>query len=437
MTTQYTWSGNSTFGIEGTNHHEDTLRIENNYKEMGTELAFELHLPTLCITYADLKFANAIGGLQRGYPGSTAYGQTHFNPPINILGNEEVEKFTWIRGSHNVVIGPDETVIYWYPKETLIVPRLRIEEKKTVTTTVTINTLPISLNKPLQIDVSQYADGRSVGGLSIVKAHPQWVEGTLAEIYDLWVRVVDGVTKEPIPEAMIKVYRWDEDTVTGPGKGTMILADKKYTDGTGVARFEQRPSGKLETVVLDLPGRRAVLRSVRPFPGQNVQFTLNAWKMREDKMRYTWKVGDTIWDLAALTSTTTEQIMKMNGISDISMMIPGLEIDLPCFAAIYQMEQGDTFQWLTSAFSYKSTEELALVNGLSSASLLDESREIALPGWHFLYARPGDSVDRLEKLFGCPSGWLRFVGRCFHPDPQLPFTPEVVALPMIDFVNSH
>lgn len=437
MNTQYTWSGNSSFGIEGTNHHEDTLRIENNYKQMGTELAFELRLPTLCVTYANMAFANAIGGLQRRYPDSTIYGQTHFNPPVTISGKEEVEKFTWIRGSHKVVIGPEETVIYWYPRETLVVPRLRIEEKKTVTAALAVNALPITVDKPLQIDVSQYADGRSVGGLSIVRPHPQWVPGTSEELYDLSVSVMDGETRQPVPEARVIVYRWDEDTAAGSGHGTMTLADQKYTDGTGTARFEQRPSGKLETVVLDLSGRRAVSRSIRSLPGQKVQFNLNAWKMKEDTIRYRWRAGDTIWDLAALTSKPPEQILKMNGISDLSILVPGLEIDLPCFVATYRMEQRDTIQWLAEAFCYKSVEELASVNGLSDMLLLDESREIVLAGWHFFYARRGDSVEKIETLFSCPSGWLRFVGRCFHPDPQVPMAPEVIAIPMIDFVNSH
>lgn len=437
MTTHHTWSGNHTFGIEGTHHHEDTLRIENNYAHMGTELAFALHLPTLCITYADMTFANAIGGLQRRYPDSTMYGQAHFNPPVTILGQDEVEKFTWIRGAHQVVIGPEETLISWYPRETLVVPRLRIEVKQAVTATLAIAPLPIAVNRPLQIDVSQYADGRSVGGLSVVQRHPQWVPGPSEEVYDLWVRVVDGDTKEPLPEAKVNVYRWNEDMGTGSGAGTMTLAARQYTDGMGMARFAHRPSGTLETVVLDLPGCRAVSRSLRAFPGQQVHLSLNAWTMRQETLRYTWKAGDTLWDVAALTASTPEQILHLNGIADPVILVPGLEIDLPCFAATYGLEPGDTSQWLAAAFGFKSVEELALVNGLSDVLRLDESREIVLAGWHFFYARPGDSVAKLESLLSCPSGWLRFVGRCVHPDPQLPMAPEVIAIPTTDFVRAH
>ena len=98
---------------------------------------------------------------------------------------------------------------------------------------------------------------------------------------------------------------------------------------------------------------------------------------------------------------------------------------------------GHTTEWLAEEFCFKNVDELTSINGLSDPLLLDESREIVLAGWHFFYARPGDSAEKIEKMFTCPSGWLRFVGRCFHPDPHLPMAPEVIAIPKIDFVGSH
>ena len=439
MTSQpdFVWNGKHEFSIEGTDHHEDTLRIENNYKDKGIEQPLELHLPTLCITYAVMGFANAVGGLQRGYPGSAVYGPAHFNPPVEISGEQDVEKFTWIRGSHKVVIGPDETVIYWYPKNVLVIPRLRVEEKEPVVVFVAVNAMPVAVDRPLQIDVSQYADGRSTGGLRIEKQHPKWVPDVIPETYDLWVRVMDGEAGAPIPEAKLNIFRWDEGAQPPSGTGCMQLIDQLYTDGSGAVSSQQRPSGQVEAVVLNIPGWRAVVRSFRSFPAQNVNFYMTAWKMRENVIRYTLKSGDNLSDLAAYAGCTSESILIKNSLSDASLLVPGLQIDLPCFAGTYRLEEGDNFQWLAEAFAYKNVEELAMVNGWSDPVLSKEDQEIELTGWHFFHAKPGASLENLEKMFGLPVGWVRYVGRVYHPDDQMPMAPEIVAVPTMDFVKSH
>ena len=63
MTTEtISWKGKHVFRIAGSRYHEDTLRIDS-VRAKGEEL-LRLVLPTLCLTYADMAFANAIGGEQ-------------------------------------------------------------------------------------------------------------------------------------------------------------------------------------------------------------------------------------------------------------------------------------------------------------------------------------------------------------------------------------
>jgi hypothetical protein len=56
MPTSYVYSGSQTFKLVGSGRHEDTLRIESNSTEK--ERSLKLMLPTLCITYASMEFAN-------------------------------------------------------------------------------------------------------------------------------------------------------------------------------------------------------------------------------------------------------------------------------------------------------------------------------------------------------------------------------------------
>ena len=114
-----------------------------------------------------------------------------------------------------------------------------------------------------------------------------------------------------------------------------------------------------------------------------------------------------------------------------------MRISLPCYAATYRMEPGDTFEWLAEAFAYSGVEELARLNGLDDPSQLDGGVDISLPGWHFFYARPGDALERIDEMFGLPPGWSRTVGRVHHPDPRLPYESETIAMPTEGFVKAR
>ena len=84
-----TWKGSQAFRLTASGLHEDTLRIVPNYR--GQEMLLQLRLPTLCITYADMRFQNAVGGEQENYPASRAYGPAHFDPPVEITGEADIE----------------------------------------------------------------------------------------------------------------------------------------------------------------------------------------------------------------------------------------------------------------------------------------------------------------------------------------------------------
>ena len=70
--------------------------------------------------------------MQEDYPDSRIYGSRHFDPPVVLDGDEEIRKFTWIRGADQVEIGPTETIIRWQCHRPLIIPRLRIKAREKV-----------------------------------------------------------------------------------------------------------------------------------------------------------------------------------------------------------------------------------------------------------------------------------------------------------------
>jgi hypothetical protein len=123
-----TWQGSHNFKLNGCAVHEDTLRVKSNYQKSERNLT--LTLPTLCITYADMKFQNQIGGEQKLYPDSAAYGPVYFDPPVVINGEKEVERLTYIRGAERLEIGPKETKIEFHAWNELVIPRLRLSKEK-------------------------------------------------------------------------------------------------------------------------------------------------------------------------------------------------------------------------------------------------------------------------------------------------------------------
>jgi hypothetical protein len=233
-----------------------------------------------------------------------------------------------------------------------------------------------------------------------------------------------------MPETMLNLFRWD-------GKASFNLVERRYTDGHGAIHDPNRPSDELEAVTLQRPGWRAVARCFRPLSGQRVQFHMRAWRLKEDVIPYVWGKGIVLEDLAFLTGYAPADILARNGLSDPAALKPGVRIKLPCYAATYRMEPGDTYEWLAEAFAYSSIEELLELNKVKDPSELDSGEGILLPGWHFFYARPDESLERVDEIFGLPSGWSRTVGRVYHADPRLPYESETIAIPTQKFVEAH
>jgi LysM repeat protein len=421
------WSGEHLFHVVGTERYADSLRIKTIRKKGGEEL-LRLVLPTLCITYAHMKFANDIGGVQVDYPASQAYGPQYFDPPVELLGEADIRKFTWIRGAHQVTIGPKETEIEWYAGKTLIIPRLRLGEKEPAGARLVVKDAHIPVEQPLVVTVLQYADGRHIGGVRFEKRHALYKPPKEPQEYDLWVRVIDGTTGEPIPEALLKFFRWDSGASTPGGAGGFVFVDQRYTDGDGVVSDSARPSGEREAVVLGMPGWRAVARCFKPLGGQHVRFFLRAWPLRKAQMKYVWQKGDSLNRMAQLTGHSEKEILGANRLADPSALEPGTPIRLPCYAATYRMEDGDTFEWLARAFGYADVKELARLNGVRDLAALG-GKNIKLPGWYFFYARRDESLQALDEQFELERGSARTVGRVFHADPDLPYEGETIALP--------
>jgi LysM repeat protein len=420
------WSGEHSFDVVGTERYADSLRVKTPRK--GGEELLRLVLPTLCITYADMKFANDIGGVQESYPASQAYGPRYFDPPVELIGEADIRKFTWIRGAHRVTIGPTETEIEWYAGKTLIIPRLRLDQKEPAQAKLVVKDAHIPVERPLVVTVLQYADGRHIGGIRFEKRHPLYEPPKEPQEYNLWVRVVDGETGEPMPEARLNFFRWDPGASTPSGTGGFVLVEHRYTNGDGVVQDAHRPSGEREAVVLDMPGWRAVARCFKPLGGQHVRLFMRAWRLRKAQMGYMWQKGDRLDRIALLTGHSEQEILDANRLTDPSDLKPGMRIRLPCYAATYRMESGDTYEWLARAFGYAHVKELARLNRVRDLAALG-GKDIRLPGWYFFYARRDESLQVLDKRFGLERGSARTVGRVYHADPDLPYEGETIALP--------
>jgi hypothetical protein len=430
----YTWGGQQTFQIVGTQLHEDTLRIESNYRKQ--ERTLTLILPTLCITYADMKFSNTIGGTQPPYPASQAYA-SYFDPPIVLNGPDEIEKLTWIRGARRVTISRDKTVVEWWMGDTLVIPRLRIEQKKPLQVQMDVPVVPIDLHQELSIQVKQFADGRHIGGVRIEKRHPDWKPEEQLHRYDLWVQVINAATLQPIPEAALKIFHWDPRLPTPSGNGGMRFVLQRFTSGAGVVHEPGRPSDELEAVLLARPGWASAARCFRPLPGQPVRIHLRTWQLKKDARPYTWRTGDTLENIALLTGFSPQTILRQNKLKSPTQLKRGKIIQLPCYTASYWLGGNDTPEQVVTAFGYKGVEEITKLNKGWSRAGLDGSRAIRLIGWHFVYARPGDTLKNLDKQFKLPAGACRIVGQVYHPDPRLPYESEVIAVPTEEFAKKH
>ena len=423
------WSGEQVFLLIGADGRVDSLHIKTTAPK-SNETPLRLILPTLCITYADMAFSNAIGGRQEDYPASQGYGPRYFDPPVEFNGAAEVEKFTWIRGAHRVQIGPRETEIDWNPQATLIIPHLRLDGKTPATASLLIKGATIPVDQPLVIRVMQYADGRHIGGIRVEKRHPDWKPPEAPDDYDLWVRLVDAATGAPVPEAMLNFFRLNPAKATPSDLGGFDLNETRFTDRDGVINDPRRPAGVQEAVSVHLPGWRAVARCFRPLAGQHMRLFIRLWPLRPDTAPYTWRQGDRLEEIASLTGHPPGRILTVNGLADASQLKPGAEIRLPCYNADYHMEPGDTYEWLAGSFGYSSAQELARDNGVNDLAEMAGDRGVSLPGWRFFYARRDEWLPGLDEMFRLPAGSARTVGRVHHADPRLPYAGETIALPI-------
>jgi hypothetical protein len=398
MVSPIIWSGKQFFRVVGTELHEDTLRIRSNYK--NREYVSRLVLPTLCITYAEMGFQNAIGGTQLRWPDSEVYGPAYFDPPVEINGAAEIERLTWIRGAHRVIIGPKETMIEWYGFRDLVVPRLRISQDQPIEALIEVENAVVEVRPELQINIGQYANGRLIGGVTVEKRHPEWVPPDPEQRgYRLWVRVVDFEKREPLVEAKLAFFHWVAASPTDPSVGEFVLQEEHPTDSSGSVVIEPRTPGILEAVTLAMEGWRATARVWRALEGQPVNLLMVASRLK--RAQYPVRVR---------------------------------RLERKIYAAAYTLDPGDTLELLAETFRYKSVEELAEMIGGTG---IDPGAPIPLPGWYFLHAQPGDTLEKIASDFELDPRWPRTVGRHHRPNNSVVIEHEIVAIPDPTFAASR
>lgn len=434
MRTPIKWNGTQAYYISGTEHDEDTIRIVAD--QQGTEEPLKLVLPTLCITYADMEFANKIGGVQEDYPDSAVYGPKYFDPRVVLNGEEEIKKFTWIRGAKRVEIGPEETIIEWHSWHTLVIPRLRIKAKEKVKAVIRTPEVTITESQPFIAKVMQYADGRHVGGVQLTKRHPDWKPEPVPQEYDLWVRVIDGHTRHAIPKVKVNLFTWDSDKKNS-GPGEFVLEASWYTDEMGIVDASGLPCSDKKLVIIERRSWLSQTWRFRPLAGQKVKRSFKLWQSKQIQCTYEWRVQDSLKSIAALTGSPQTAILRMSHLRSASEIKPGRTIVTPCFEAVYHVEARDTLERLVELFCYNSVEELAVANELSMPYKLYPDQELHLPGWRLFLGGPGDLFEKLDEQFCLPRGWSRPAQRTLHDDPTRAYEHEVVAVPTQEFVRDH
>ncbi len=423
----YYWTGSQTVRMNASGLKEDTLRVST--ETLNQKVHFTLVLPTLCITYADMKFQNAVGGLQASYPASTRYGPDYFDPPVEINGEAEIERLTYIRGASRVVIGPNETRIEFPSWKELVIPRMRLDTEKVAEATLSAANVPVQIDEPFVVLLRQYADGRHVGGGSMEVRHPDYRPPQIKPLYNAWVRLLDGLDLKPLVKQPVGIWRWYPHEHGPFGSGVFRLNEKHWTASNGGVEFLNRPAEVWEAVVPEMPGWRAAPRAYLPLAGQPLQMTQRAWKMQPARRPFTWQDSLNLDEMGERCGTDGQAILALNRLHSPGDLRGGMNIILPCFAAALRPGARETIQALAKRFRIEE-KELTEANHLHKLSDYNGSFDLLLPGWNFFHAHPSDTLPAFDKMFSLPPGSCIPVERVFRPHPGLLYAWEVVGVPI-------
>jgi hypothetical protein len=306
---------------------------------------------------------------------------------------------------------------------------LRIDQKKGAPAMLQVGSTQLDVETPLKILVKQYADGRHVGGVTVEKRHPKYVQPELEPVYGLWLRIIDGVARKPLPEAIVELWRWDDAIRTPYGVGAFVMDGQHYTNGNGVIQLDGLRANHLHWYTVRMPGWRIASRCLRPLPNQMVRLHMRAWKMTLDMFRYTWQDHDVLDDIAGLTNLEPHDILKMNNLVSSSQLSTGMTISLPCYQGTYRPENWETLDAIARRFGLKDSQVLADVNGLHDIKAYDGAADLKLPHWRFFHARNDDSLGWFDEHFGLPSNSTVPVHRVYRPRGDALLPGEVVAVP--------
>lgn len=431
MSSPIKWSGRHMFYITGIGNDDDTIRIVGDQRKI--EKLLTLVLPTLCITYADMQFANQIGGVQKKYPDSKEYGPQFFEPPVVISNPKEIEKFTLIRGAKQVTIGQEETKIEFESYRTLIVPQLQIKKKERATAVVNVPEIEIIVTQPFNAKIMQFADGRHIGGVQFTKAHPDWKPKPIPERYDLWVRVIDDETRRALAETKVTLSDWD------PNTGNFVEEAVWYTNKMGIAEASNLPCSDKKLLTIEHPPWLSQTLRFHPLPGQKVKRTFKLWQNSEVTFPYIvlTDVTVSIQTVAGLSRKPTATILEMNRVGSLNELKSGQTINIPCYTPTYRVQARDTLEKLAARFCYNNVEELARANKLSKPYKIYRGQQLRLTGWHFFMARVDDQFDKLDEQFSLPKGWIRPVKKVHHDVPNRIHKNELIAIPSQEFIKKH
>ena len=322
-------------------------------------------------------------------------------------------------------------MIEWHSRRTLVIPGLRIKAKEKVKAVISVPEVRINVSQPFIVKIMQYADGRHVGGVQLIKRHPDWKPEPIPQKYNLWIRVLNGHSLRAIPEAQVKIFTWDNK------KGGFVPEADWHTDEMGIVEVSGLPCSDKKLLIIEHSLWQTKIWRFRPLPGQKVKQTFKLWQSKQILSPYQWRAQDTLKAIATLTGSQQATILKMNSLRSASELKPAKTIEIPCFEPVYHVEARDTLEHLVEYFCYNKVEELVAANDLSKPYQLYQDQELSLPGWRFFQAGPVELFEKLDEQFGIPRGWSRPAQRTLHDDPTHAYEHEVVAVPTQEFVRDH
>lgn len=120
--------------------------------------------------------------------------------------------------------------------------------------------------------------------------------------------------------------------------------------------------------------------------------------------RYSWKMGDTLENVARRFNTDVKVLKEINNIYYDEQVRAGMDVIVPKnkdnYFNYYVIEKGDNLYEIARKYNI-NPELLASMNGLEMEDYIYPNQEILIPksGYSYYITKEGDTLDTVADLF--------------------------------------